>query len=205
MKRLILLSVIFSLLFVAGCARRDMLITPGRLNMTSASGQPTDKWNFWVRSVVDARSGEYVGGPRIGRLGQRFDEADTNVHLDALPDQYLKEQLKLFLLNTGLEAADQEKAKVFLDVNLTVFKLEADTTSVLDKLDFSLDFEVKFYAAADGRYLGAVRLPEQRWIKHFSPFGSNKESLELLVRDTVSSTFGLLAQSDVFKTAAELK
>lgn len=205
MKRLILFSLMLSMLFVGSCARRDMLIAPGRLNMSSAAGQPTDKWTFWVRSVVDSRSSEFAGKPRIGHLGQRFDEADTTVHLDALPDQYLKEQLKLFLLNTGLEASEEQKAKVFLDVNLFVFKLEADTTSVLDKLDFDLDFEVKFYAAADGRYLGAVRLPEQRWIKHFSPFGSNKDSLELLVRDTVSSTFGLLAQADVFKTAAEIK
>lgn len=202
MKRLVLLFVVLSLFAFAGCAQKDLLVTPGRVNASAASGQPIDKWTFWVRTVVDQRPTDYVGTPRIGKLGQRFDENQTMVYLDALPDQYLKEQLKLFLLGTGMEAASSDKAKVFVDVTLTNFMLEVDNTSVLDKLDFSIDFDLKFYAA-DGQYLGAVRLPEKRWIKLFSPFGSSKESLELLVRDTLASTFGLLAQSEVFKTSAD--
>lgn len=202
MKRIAVFFLLLTVLASLGCAHRDMLVTPGRVNAPAAQGQPTEKWSFWVRTVVDQRPADFVGTPRIGKLGQRFDEQQTMVYLDAVPDQYLRDQLKLFLLSTGMEAASADKAKIFLDVTLTSFAVEVDNTSVLDKLDFSLDFDIKFYAA-DGQYLGSVRLPEKRWIKLFSPFGSNQESLELLIRDTLSSTFGLLAQSDVFKSSAE--
>ena len=205
MRRLPALIILFAILTLAGCAAtKDIIVAPGRVATTAAAGQPTEKWTFWVRKVVDERQGEFAGDPRIGKLGKRFDENQTIVHLDMLPDKYLKDQLNLFLLNTGMGASATEKARVFMDVTLTVFTVEVDKTSVLDKLDFSLDFDVKFYTP-EGQYLGAVRLPEKRWIKLFSPFGSSQESLELLIRDTMASTFGLLAQSDVFKTASELK
>lgn len=201
MKRTAVIFLMAAALAIGGCAVKSMLITPGRVEVASAVGQPAEKWNFWVRKIADERPAGELGTPRIGKLEQRFDATGTVVHLDMLPEQYIGEQLKLFLLKTGMEASSPEKAKTFLEVSLTEFSVEADKTGVLDKLDLNLDYTVRFYDL-EGKLLGTVRVPEKRWIKVFAPVASRQESLEVLIRDAVASTLEVLSQSEVYKQAA---
>lgn len=202
MKRTtVIFLMLAALISLGGCAVKSMLITPGRAEVASAAGQPAEKWNFWVRKTTDERPAGAAGSPKIGKLEQRFDATGTVVHLDMPPDQYIAEQVKLFLLKTGMEASSPEKAKTFLEISLTEFSVEADKTGVLDKLDLNLDYTVRFYDL-EGKLLGTVRVPEKRWIKVFAPVASRQESLEVLIRDAVASTLTVLSQSEVYKQAS---
>lgn len=201
MKAKALVVLLFCAFLFGGCASKDLLVTPGRVPAPAAEQGKTDNWAFWIKRVTDERPGSANGQPAIGGLPQRFNEAKTNVFLDRTPDLYLKEQLTLFLLNWGLEASTMDKAKVYMDVAVHDFGFTGDVANVLDKLEFSVDFDVKFFNP-QGDYLGSVRIPEKRWMQRFSPMGSDKESLEVLIRDTLNSTFTALAQSELFKSFA---
>lgn len=192
-------------LVASGCARTEVLVTPGRVTVPAFKEQMAGKWVFWIRSVADEREEADKSQPtRIGELGQRFDENKTVVYMDKAPDAYLKEQLSLYLLNQEMEASSSDKAKVFLDIALKKFRMGADATQFLDQLEFTIDYEIKFHNA-NGLFLGSVRFPEKRMIKDFTPLGAQKVTLETLILDTMTSTFTLLAQSDIYKAAAEPK
>ena len=205
MKRMFLVLFLAAATLATGCARKDVLVTPGPLDVPAFQGQSAGKWAFFVKSVSDDRADLDKADPMlIGYLGQRFDENKTTVHMDKTPEVYFKEQLSRFLLNKEMEAASVEKAKAVMEISLKKFGFESDTTKFLDMLAFAIDYEIKFYAP-DCRYLGAIRLPEKRMIKDFTPLGAEKHSLEVLILDTLSSTFTFLAQSEIYKNASEGK
>lgn len=205
MSRPVILLMAVIALIASGCARTEILVTPGRVTVPSFQEQMAGKWVFWIRNVADERENIDKTQPTlIGELGQRFDENKTLVFMDKAPDAYLREQLSLYLLNQEMEASSAPKAKVFLDVSLKKFRMGADATQFLDQLEFSMDYEVKFFSAT-GLFLGSIRLPEKRLIKDFTPLGAQKVTLETLILDTMTSTFTLLAQSDTYKAAAQTK
>lgn len=206
MKRVLLAVCLLSVFLAAGCTQTGLLkIEPGLVDVTSPAAQPgiSGRWTFWIRNVVDERGELLAGRPGIGTLDQRFAEANTTVELEQAPADYLRNQLSRFLLNRGMEASSQEKAAVYLDVYLTRFTVSRDSSTVLDKILFDVDYRVVF-TAHTGEEIGTVRLPDGRWIKGVSLFGS-KAKIEALMRESLADSFKKLSETEIYSLAAAKK
>lgn len=205
MRRIALAILLLSALVVTGCATDMMNIKPGRLDLTEVSGSVQDQnhWSLWIRNIEDARPEGTRGTSSIGTMDQRFSDTDSRVTISPAPDEYLREQLSLYLLHKEMEASNEDKALVFLDIKLKKFEIVRDASGVLDQVTFFMEYEVTFVTDA-GKVLGTINLPEKRWVKGFTPF-SAQESLENLMKNTLSNTFKRLTDSDMYKKAATLR
>ncbi len=182
------------------CAPKAVVLSPGPVPMDPQVGRVEGPaaWSLWVRDARDARPAGQAG-QKVGVLYTRFEKTPQDAFLDQTPAQYVRDQLRRYLLHRGLEASSQDKARIFLDLELKDFSLEEKPGAVWDEVTVRVAYTVIFYDVS-GAELGRVRLEAQAQIT--SP-ANTKKQVEKAFREALADTFRALEGSDEFTRAIQ--
>ncbi|GAB6063472.1 hypothetical protein [Deferrisoma palaeochoriense] len=182
------------------CAPKAVILNPGPVPMQAEPGwaDTAAAWSLWVRSAKDARPPEKAG-QRVGVLYTRFERNPQDAFLETNPAEYVAQQLSRYLLHRGLEASSQEKARLFVDVELQEFALEEVPGALWDEVGVRVAYTVAF-VEPNGTVLGKVKVEAQNRIK--VP-GNTARRAEQAFREALLDTFRALDQSEEFRKVVE--
>ena len=196
LNRWIAMGCAWIALGVAGCAPKAIVLSPGPVAMDAVRGRVEGPaaWSLWIRESRDARPPERAG-QKLGVMYTRFEKAPQDVFLDLQPAEYLRDQLRRYLLHRGLEASSADKARAFLELELEAFALQEAPGAVWDEVTVRVAYTVAMFGPG-GDEVGKVRLEAQKQVK--SP-GNSARQAEKAFREVLLDTFQALERSREFQ------